>query len=73
MALADVDGDGDVDAFVATTGANELWLNDGSGHFSSSGQALGTVESHGVELADIDGDGDADAFVVNASGGARCG
>jgi hypothetical protein len=27
VALGDVDGDGDLDAFVANSGANKVWLN----------------------------------------------
>ncbi len=73
VALGDIDGDGDIDAFVANrnaygaTGnlANHVWLNDGTGKFTDSGQALGSSYSFGVDLGDIDGDGDLDAFVAN--------
>ncbi len=71
VALADLDGDGDLDAFVAhgddpVPGANTVWLNDGSGTFSSTGQALGSADSRAVALADLDGDGDTDAYAANA-------
>ncbi len=66
MSLGDVDGDGDLDAFVANLGANRVWLNQGSGTFTDSGQALGNHSSRGVTLGDVDGDGDLDAFVANA-------
>src|SRR5690606_6123916 len=46
-------------------GANEVWVNDGSGVFSDSGQALGDSNSNDVALADVDGDGDLDAVVAN--------
>ena len=60
-ALGDVDGDTDLDAFVANwSQANVVWLNDGSGTFSNSGQSLGSSASYGVALADVDGDGDRD-------------
>jgi hypothetical protein len=72
VALGDLDGDGDVDAFVtngnfeAESGApNEVWLNDGTGTFSKTSQGLGNFMSLGVALGDLDGDGDLDAFVAN--------
>jgi uncharacterized repeat protein (TIGR01451 family) len=68
VALGDVDGDGDLDAFVANSGANEVWLNDGAGTFADSGQRLGSEYSFGVALGDVDDDRDLDAFVVNYYG-----
>ncbi|NEO58721.1 MAG: hypothetical protein F6K54_40230 [Okeania sp. SIO3B5] len=65
VSLADVDGDGNTDAFVANRGENKVWLNDGSGQFTDSQQALGNSNSADVSLADVDGDGDTDAFVAN--------
>jgi hypothetical protein len=68
VALGDVDGDGDLDAFVgnADSGrADEVWLNDGGGHFSDSDQRLGDENARIVALDDLDGDGDLDAFVGN--------
>jgi hypothetical protein len=71
--LADLDGDGDLDAFVANgvrhwgnvvDQANEIWLNDGSGVFTL-GQELGDAASYRVALGDVDGDGDLDAFIGN--------
>ncbi len=68
-ALGDLDGDGDLDAFVANYGQpNTVWLNDGAGFFVDSGQGLGSYVSRAVALADLDGDGDLDAFVSNWSG-----
>ena len=73
MDLGDLDGDGDLDAFVAnaqvssgTGEPNRVWLNDGDGNFSDNGQALGDSPSLGISLGDLDGDGDLDAFVANA-------
>jgi len=65
--LGDLDGDGDLDAFVANYNfeANKVWLNDGSGVFTDSGQSLGANDSRDVMLGDLDGDGDLDAFVAN--------
>ena len=64
--LADLDGDGDIDAFVGRDGgADSVWLNDGSGSFTDSGQSLGSGRAFGVALGDFDADGDMDAFVAN--------
>jgi len=64
--LGDLDGDGDIDAFVGRDGgADSVWLNDGSGSFSDTGQSLGTARAFGVALGDLDADGDLDAFVAN--------
>jgi VCBS repeat protein len=46
---------------------NEVWLNDGHGDFTDSGQRLGASESYSVKLGDLDGDGDLDTFVTNAN------
>jgi PKD repeat protein len=70
--FGDVDGDGDLDAFIVSTGydhtggfPNKVWLNDGMGVFSDSGQTLGTQDSYGVVLGDLNGNGALDAFVGN--------
>ncbi len=69
VGLEDLDGDGDLDAFVANyTQPNRVWWNDGSGIFTDSGQSLGNSASYSMSLGDLDGDGDQDAFVVNYSG-----
>ena len=65
VALGDVDGDGDLDTWVANSGANQLWLNDGLGFFANSGQNMGESNSRAVVLGDLDGDGDLDAWVAN--------
>jgi hypothetical protein len=66
VALGDLDGDGDLDAFVANrAGANKVWRNDGTGTFTDGNQSLGSADSLGVALGDVDGDGDLDAFVAN--------
>ena len=73
VSLGDVDGDGDLDAFVANRNdePNRVWLNDGSGSFTDSGNSLGNHSSPGVSLGDVDGDGDLDAFVANRFQGNR--
>jgi hypothetical protein len=74
VALGDLDGDGDLDAFIAN-GAwyaggrpNKVWLNDGNGNFTDSAQALGSSGSFVVALGDVDSDGDLDALIVNHPG-----
>ena len=69
-AIADFDGDGDPDVFVAhadSTGgrANAVWLNDGSGILSDTGLALGDSQSSAAAAGDVDGDGDIDVMVAN--------
>lgn len=67
VALGDLDGDGDADAFVANDysppEANQIWLNQGDGAFSA-GQTLGAADGTSVALGDLDGDGDRDAVVT---------
>jgi hypothetical protein len=74
VALGDVDLDGDLDALVTNNGeesdnAPVLWLNDGHGKFSDSGQRLGFTNAYAVGLGDLDGDSDLDAFIANSSHG----
>ncbi len=67
--LADVEGDGDLDAMLANNFQNHLLLNDGSGVFTLAAGAL-PVESNfsrAVALGDLDGDSRPDAIVANAS------
>jgi hypothetical protein len=76
-ALGDLDGDGDLDAFAAimapqvglnTGPADLVLLNDGTGHFTDSGQRLGSTDSTSVALGDLDRDGDLDALVGTSQG-----
>lgn len=69
VALGDVDGDHDLDAFIGTFDpASYIWINDGMGHFSDSGQLLVDGAMTAVEFGDLDGDGDLDAFSSGYAG-----
>jgi hypothetical protein len=65
--LGDVDRDGDLDMAIALQGlgANVIFLNDGTGTFLDSGQALGSSQTHAIALADLDADGDLDLISAN--------
>ncbi len=72
LALADLDGDGDLDALTANGGLFsaeplQVWLNSGLGVFSP-GASFGSLMSTAVALGDLDGDGDLDALVTGQVG-----
>ncbi|MCS5568018.1 MAG: CRTAC1 family protein [Pseudomonadales bacterium] len=79
-ALADFDGDGDLDAYLVQSGslydlepgveqpANRLYINRGDGSFEEAENAHGADDrgyGMGVAAGDYDNDGDIDLFVTN--------
>ncbi|MDA0284248.1 MAG: CRTAC1 family protein [Planctomycetota bacterium] len=70
----DLDADGDVDIYVANDSvANQLWINDGNGHFEDQAIVAGVAMNRvgleeagmGVACGDINGDLHADLLVTN--------
>ena len=78
-ALADLDGDGDLDAYLVQAGSlyddapraergNQLFLNDGTGMFAEAPPGHGADDQGygmGVAAGDYDNDGDLDLYVTN--------
>ncbi|MEN9678144.1 MAG: hypothetical protein RIS76_4040, partial [Verrucomicrobiota bacterium] len=69
VALADVDGDGDLDLLLnALGGGTRLFRNDGRGRFTEDTASAGLSSRSGatsLALADVDGDGDLDLYVAH--------
>ncbi len=73
--IGDIDADGDLDLIIPCAGfgskdnyrqlSTKIYLNNGEGYFTDSGQSLGdSLESgNGVNLIDIDSDNDLDAHI----------
>jgi len=75
-ALADLDNDGDLDAYLVQGGKviaenrphNQLFFNRGDGHFTEVADAGGAGDTGygmGVAAGDYDNDGDVDLYVTN--------
>jgi hypothetical protein len=60
--LADLNGDGALDALLAGKNQAAIWWNDGQARFRDSGQRLRYTERHGLTVADFNGDGFLDVF-----------
>ena len=80
-ALFDMDGDGDLDAYLVQGGSlkgaprhfNQLYRNDGSGRFENATAGSGSADGGygmGVASGDYDGDGDTDLYVTNVGANA---
>ncbi len=78
IALIDIDNDGDLDLYLVQSGnlhqnitqnpPNQLYRNDGDGHFTDITEASGTGDRHfgmGVATGDYDNDGDTDLYITN--------
>ncbi|MCK5878077.1 MAG: Ig-like domain-containing protein, partial [Candidatus Marithrix sp.] len=66
IVLGDLDGDGDLDAFIVTYDLELIFLNDGTGNFTAhpvTPSIDGGDDSKEAVLGDIDGDGDLDVIV----------
>ena len=74
-ALADLDGDGDLDAYLVQSGSlyldsppfsDRLYWNDGHGNFEASDAPLPARQGYGMGVAtgDYDNDGDVDLYVT---------
>ncbi|MCA9126038.1 MAG: VCBS repeat-containing protein, partial [Planctomycetales bacterium] len=71
VAMADLDGDGDLDLYIANVAStpflpvplsarDRVFFNDGNGNFTASGQELDKVSSYAALAGDLDNDGDID-------------
>ena len=65
--VGDLDGDGDLDIYQWNPNSpDQVFLNDGTGSFTDSGQSLSHLTQYGAALGDIDGDGDLDVVTLSA-------
>lgn len=74
VALADMDGDGDLDLLLANEAPpNRLWINDGNGHFSDATARLQLdtpLQTREVHVLDANGDGHPDILYFNLTSNA---
>ena len=72
--LADLDGDGDLDAFVAAEsnsledGSEKVWFNDGNGGFTDSGQRLARLDYPEQHPCDLAWSGDGNLLASTSAG-----
>lgn len=74
FAVADVEGDGDLDIFLTGVAVNSeaaisnLYINDGSGNFTEiTGMPFEAVADGSLAVADMEGDGDQDFLIAGIS------
>jgi len=67
IALADVNGDGNLDVLVANFENIGLLLGNGDGTFQGAQKIFGSNRVHGIALADLNGDGKLDLLLATDS------
>jgi hypothetical protein len=67
--LADVNGDGCLDAIVFNGDTNRIWLNNGKGYFFDSKQYIGIGENIDLAVGDINNDGHPDIIIAKGAWG----
>jgi hypothetical protein len=71
VAMTDIDNDFDLDIIVdGKSVGTQLYINDGTGHFTFQGATLpgGSSNVYSTEWADLDNDNDIDGFYTSLSG-----
>ena len=73
VALGDLDGDGDLDAWIGNLNDDRIWVNQGGMQSGTEGifqeGALTSAnQTRDVSLGDLDGDGDLDAVLAKGAG-----
>ena len=69
VALADLDGDGDLDAVMGCNGPVRLFWNDGLGHFTEDSTRITAIQQATYRLVVVDLNGDGHLDIVAANGG----
>lgn len=67
--LGDLDGDGDLDAGVATESGLAIWFNDGAGHFENRLELASPLSARTLLPGDLDQDADLDILIFSVDQG----